>query len=91
MRRGGPGAKNGPMVGTPEDRDAPSPDAGDGPQPTWSPEERRLLDALEGETLAPADVAVRAEVDLGAALAALTSLELAGAVRRVPGGLYGRR
>lgn len=58
------------------------------PDPRWTDDEKALVSALTGETLAAADVATRAEVELTAALAGLTSLELAGVVRRGPGGLY---
>ena len=50
--------------------------------------ERSLLAALTGETLSATEIAERTNTELGPTLAALTSLELAGAVRRGPGGLY---
>lgn len=49
----------------------------------------RILEVLRGETLAPEDVARRAELDLSDTLARLARLDLEGLVRRAPGGLYG--
>lgn len=51
----------------------------------------RVLGALEGESLTAAEVADRCEMSLPSSLATLTWLELDGAVRRAPGGLYQRR
>lgn len=47
-----------------------------------------LIDALRGETLGAEDIAERIGAGLGATLSQLTTLELRGAIRRCPGGLY---
>lgn len=53
-----------------------------------SPLETAVLEALKGETLAAAEVAEIVERTVPETLSALTTLELVGAVRRAPGGLY---
>lgn len=76
---------------------APAPD-GSGPSPSprgprpspVSTDQRAVLGALEGETLTAEEVADRTGLGLGVTLAALTTLELDGAIRRGPGGLHGR-
>lgn len=64
--------------------------AGPDPAASRTPAERAALDALVGETLSAAEVADRAGLEIGEALAALTTLSFDGLVRRGPGGLYVR-
>ena len=55
----------------------------------WRSEpERSIVKALQGETLSAGEISDRVGIEVGAALASLTSLDLAGVVRRGPGGLY---
>lgn len=58
--------------------------------PSRNPLETAILDVLTGETMTAADVATKVERDVRETLGALTTLELDGAVRRAPGGLYHR-
>jgi len=55
-----------------------------------SPDQAAVLDSLMGETLTAEEVAERTGLGLGVTLAALTTLELDGAIRRSPGGLHER-
>jgi len=64
--------------------------AGPDPAASRTPAERAALDALVGETLSAGEVASRAGLEIGEALAALTTLSFDGLVRRGPGGLYTR-
>ena len=79
-----------PLGAPPPDGSGPSPSPR-GPQPSpVSADQRAVLGALEGETLTAEEVAERTGLGLGVTLAALTTLELDGAIRRGPGGLHGR-
>ncbi len=66
------------------------PSASAPPAPTRSPLEVAVLEALTGETKTAAEIAVNVGRDVRETLGALTTLELSGAVRRAPGGLYHR-
>ncbi|QDV08780.1 hypothetical protein Poly30_43350 [Planctomycetes bacterium Poly30] len=57
---------------------------------TRTPLEMAILESLTGETRTASEVASIVEEEVPATLAALTTLELGGAVRRAPGGLYHR-
>jgi len=62
-----------------------------GPRPgPATPDERAVVESLRGETLTAEEVADRTGLGLGRTLAALTTLELDGAIRRGPGGLHER-
>ncbi len=50
-----------------------------------------IIEALQGETLAAADLADQTGLGVAQTLAELTSLELDGWIRRCPGGLYAAR
>jgi DNA processing protein len=63
-------------------------DASELPFPARSPLELAILEALTGETKTAAEVAAMVHRNVREALGALTTLELDGAVRRAPGGLY---
>ena len=68
--------------------------SGAGPAPApgnpVSEDQRVVLDSLQGETLTAEEVAERTGLGLGVTLAALTTLELGGSIRRCPGGLHER-
>ncbi|MEM9380618.1 MAG: DNA-processing protein DprA [Planctomycetota bacterium] len=63
-------------------------DAGPDGAALRSEPERSIVEALAGETLSAGEISERVGIAVGAALASLTSLDLAGVVRRGPGGLY---
>jgi DNA processing protein len=55
-----------------------------------SEDQQVVLGSLQGETLTAEEVADRTGLGLGVTLAALTTLELDGSIRRCPGGLHER-
>jgi DNA processing protein len=59
------------------------------PAPLWPEPQQRVLDCLEPLPMALDDVIGRSGLDAAQVRAALVALELAGAVRRHPGPLYG--
>ena len=61
---------------------------GGAPSASRSPLEASVLQVLTGETMTAAEVAAKVQRGVKEALGALTTLELGGAVRRAPGGLY---
>ncbi len=76
------------LYGADETRELERSDLGTGPP--RSPLEEAILEALRGETKTAAEVAAAVKREVRETLGALTTLELSGALRRAPGGLYHR-
>lgn len=71
--------------------DDPSSGAGTGPQPPLSASEQRVYGVVGYEPLLQDVIMTAAELPPGEVLAALTTLELKGLIRRLPGNLVVRR